>query len=215
MRQDPTVGKRSLGIATALLGLVVFAGLAWAAGSAFMTGGGVWTEVSGIDHVFTRDYAPNSSKEGLHGFTVTESADDPYSVELHMLKLCSQDCPRRESNHLRFDHPGALTFQDWTVKADEDRFVTAVQVCFNGKEDPTKKKIKGLRVWGASIDPEGKLLYESKYHEKQLNNCTEWRNKVSCPDGKVATGARAHFVSDRTGFSGLALWCAAPKKIVE
>ncbi len=210
--------RRGLVVLVSVTSLLAFAGLAWAASVTFMTGGGVWTKVSGLEHAFTREWSPNSGREGIRGFTFYEKSDDPCAIDLLMRKLCSRNCEQKETQRIEFEHEGVgfppFKVDMWTVKASEDRFVTSVQVCFNGKDDATKMKIKGLRVWEASIDETGKLTYYEKEREEQLNNCTDWKNKVSCPDGKVAVGARAYYATAKTGFAGLALYCAAPKIVV-
>ncbi|MBM4355407.1 MAG: hypothetical protein FJ109_16745 [Deltaproteobacteria bacterium] len=209
-------GKRTVFLALGLVGCLAFAAVAWAATSAyFLAASGTWTEVSGVKHALHKQFAPNSTKEGVSEFVFFEKTDDPVSIRVGTRKLCDNDCKAGDSHNLqvRDADPGFLTLpQLWYAAADEDHYVTAIQVCLNGRDDLSKAKIKGLKVWSARIDDSGKLVYDNSPNKEELNNCKEWSNKVSCPDGRIATGVRAHYISDSKGFAGLALYCSNYKK---
>lgn len=197
--------------------LLAFASVAWAAVTFFMTGGGTWTAVSGLEHVYSSTYAPNSSRSGVSGFTFWEFGDDPMAIQILTTKLCTDNCKATDTHQIATeDDFKILSYaQTWTVKADTDHYITAVQVCLNNTDDAAKRKIKGLKVWGARIDSSGKLQYDKEANSHELPNCYGWSSIVSCPDGKVATGIRAHWVSGKAGFAGIALYCAGLKEVMD
>jgi len=198
----------------AVVSCCAFAGVVWAAASYFTAANGKWTSVSGVAHVHKKQYKPKSTKYGLSSFNFSENKDDPVQINVGTTELCNNNCKSGDSHKLQVRDPmGAMLPQLWGVAVAEDHYVTAIQVCLNGKDDSAKKKIKGLKLWGSRLKADGTLVADSSPNKKELNNCKEWQDKISCPSGKIATGVKAHYVSDKVGFAGLALHCSSIKKL--
>jgi len=203
-------GKRLVSTLVVVLTLVLFASAALAAAAYFRAATGTWAGVSGVKHSQKLTWRPSGSDYGINGFIFYERGDDPIKASAWTRKLCNANCPSGETHSLMFREPKGLP-EFWSVDVAKDHYVTAIQVCTNDKSD-AKTKIKGLRAWGARINVKGKLVPDNQKYEEKLTNCKKWRNKISCSDGRVATGFKVHYDSDKVGFSGMSIACSALKK---
>ena len=82
-------------------------------------------------------------------------------------------------------------------------FITSLQICDNGKTG-TSKKLKGLRIWGHKLDAAGRPIQPTGPVEVKKAQCKKWRQKVSCPTGKIAHSYRSYPYRN----SAIALVCA-------
>lgn len=99
-----------------------------------------------------------------------------------------------------------------TIQVERSRAITSLQVCTNNQ------KIKGVRIWGAEFDAQGKLKYDDGIKDEfKRTNCKSdgWQQRVTCPAGQIAVGLRvensAKVEGDGLtykGFTGLSLACA-------
>ncbi|NOX68627.1 MAG: LamG domain-containing protein [Gammaproteobacteria bacterium] len=81
-----------------------------------------------------------------------------------------------------------------------------LSICSNNRAN---QRLKGIRVWGSTINADGSLTY-SATDEVELNNCAEWSRSVLCPDNMSSTGIRVHANyrrGDKTEIVGLQLIC--------
>ena len=203
-------GTKLASTLTVVLTLVLFASAALAAAAWFRAAEGTWAGISGVKNGQKLTWRPNGSDYGISGFIFAERGDDPIKVTAWTRKLCNANCPAGESHDLKFREPKGLP-QIWSVEMAKDHYVTAIQVCTNDKSD-AKTKIKGLRAWGARINAAGNLVSDNRKYEDKLNNCKKWHDKVSCGAGRVATGFKLHYASDKVGFSGMSIACSQLKK---
>lgn len=94
---------------------------------------------------------------------------------------------------------GAFRQQDGTL-----RVIAGVRVCMNRK----RTRVKGIRVYGASINSAGGVSRDSLYNgEYRRSRCSSWESARMCPNGQVATAAQFNY--DRTSLVGIALQCQA------
>ncbi len=83
------------------------------------------------------------------------------------------------------------------------RVIAGVRVCMNKK----RTRVKGIKVYGASIDPSGAVTRGSEFNGGfQRPNCTSpWHPRKMCPTNQVATGLEFHTKSGI--LTGIALQC--------
>lgn len=67
--------------------------------------------------------------------------------------------------------------------------ITSLEVCTNNRRNG---RVKGLRITGGEIGAAGVGSLRS-IDSDEMAHCRDWKEKVSCGDGSVATGIRAHF----------------------
>ncbi len=90
-------------------------------------------------------------------------------------------------------------------------FITSIEVCTQKLEDGSSR-IRGVRVQGASIQPDGKLKPSKAKTSISFAGCKTWQPRKSCPKGAVATGIRASYDDPANGYTGLELRCHKPKQ---
>jgi len=73
--------------------------------------------------------------------------------------------------------------------------INSVKVCDN---KGFKYKLKGIRIGGARLNPDGSISETPIGDEEMLPNCRYWNPKVSCPADELATGIVV-YATDRTG----------------
>ncbi len=84
--------------------------------------------------------------------------------------------------------------------------IHSIQVCTNDPNDPKKRKLKGVRIWGRRYSRDGSIA-EAGPVTKKRTNCKKWHPKVSCKPREVAVGLRAHYQFENQGFRGLSMLC--------
>ncbi|HKL62900.1 MAG TPA: LamG-like jellyroll fold domain-containing protein [Woeseiaceae bacterium] len=96
-----------------------------------------------------------------------------------------------------------------SVATAPDAPVYAIQVCNNSRN--AKRRLKGVRVWGAKINPDGTTSPANVNDEEELNNCNDWAPRRTCPDNQIATGvvvmANDAGGDDKADITGLRLIC--------
>lgn len=80
--------------------------------------------------------------------------------------------------------------------------VRGIQVCTNNKSN---HRMKGIRLYGAEVQEDGDLLYQTGYESFSRSNCKTWHAAVFCPYGQVATKLVIHSTDDEV--NGLGLKC--------
>ena len=84
--------------------------------------------------------------------------------------------------------------EKWSERRGKNEYITKVQVCLTDKKDSTKNKIKGIRLWGRTLNvKEATLGAVNGPDEARHTNCKKWSKKVACPDGQVATKIKVYF----------------------
>ena len=95
-------------------------------------------------------------------------------------------------------------------------FVHGVQICTTDHNQTSKRRLKGVRLFGATFDKtSGAISVPSAptggHASYQLPNCDAWAQKVSCPNDRLATGLVYH-VNDDGSLFGLGLRCSKIKQ---
>jgi hypothetical protein len=85
-------------------------------------------------------------------------------------------------------------------------FITAIETCAQ-RPDAGGAKLRGIRVQSAAVNPDGSLKSAKEKTEILLGECKKWEPRKSCPKGAVATGLRAMYDDESSGFTGLELRC--------
>lgn len=176
-----------------------------------LTGDVHWTAVSGDTQSDNRIVGlPDASARGMVSIRWAEAMDRPCrfivgtkginnasATETYDEKFCDRD-------------PG-VGVANSVSRLGANEFITALQVMTNDKNDPSDKKVKGIRVWGRILDRrDGSLGAEQGPSEDRLPNGKDWANKVSCPQGEVATGIKVYH--GHFGARGIALACKKVSK---
>ena len=98
-----------------------------------------------------------------------------------------------------------------TVTTSITRPIHAIHVCNNGRN--AKRRLKGIRVYGARINADGTTTDGGTSDEEVLPNCNDWGTYQKCPANQVATGvvvlASEDGSGDRAGITALKLVCRA------
>jgi hypothetical protein len=189
-----------LPIALLALGASCVSAIAWAR-VFHHTGGNSWTGISGMNGGYADEYLTPSSF-GFYGIIGLEKSDDAVEFNIKTNSLTDTGDPTYGSwGVIKLDDGNPDSKKDADLGSDQ--YVTAVQVCV------TNDKIKGVRIWGARLLEDGSLQPISQPGEYKRTNCKgNWKTKVSCPSGKIATGVRAYSVEVHKGYGGLALRCS-------
>ena len=173
---------------------------------------------SGITGLFHLDYhVPDGY--AISGLETAETSDRPCRVGIMRKALPGQDNAFYNYDYGIYGNqqldqgcPPSIVPTDWIPSRkragffeENNLYVRAAAVC--DSKNNNNERIKGLRVFGAHITDAGDVNPTQQRDEFARPNCGTWQSLVSCPDGKIATGIRAHF--NTHGFVGLELWCSS------
>lgn len=147
---------------------------------------------------------------GVRAIAIQEKGDAPCRITVHTIGL--------PGSTARPDRATANTYQPGSVcdgneqeaRVKDNEVITAIQVCTNGKKTE-QSRIKGLRVWGATVSSTGTLSISGTGRGDDLErlNCSDWSTRSSCPPGQIVTGLRGHATG--VSFSGIAIQCSPVK----
>lgn len=204
------VGRR----AAVMVGLVAICGVRGHAGQGYtffqrVTSSDRTTAMSGSGTIDSGTGGLNDHlTEGLSALSFYEQADDATEVTGWGRQLTDSTNPRPDDTiEKTVDIRGSSgNYQSKQTLELSRGYIVAIQVCTNGDSQP---KIKGARIWGATLDANGKPVATSESPKFERPHCKRWASKVSCGADKVAVGFRMHW-SDLygTGYSGMSLWCS-------
>ena len=141
-----------------------------------------------------------------------ESNDNPRFVRAEARKLCHGSCTGG-TRHLSYlslaNHPEWANQLDKTVSVGAGRYITAIQVCMSPHSNRSDRKVKGIRLWGATISPNGDVQRQPEVREQRRFRCRAngWSERRSCMGNRVAVGLLVHRNGSR-GMTGVALQCA-------
>jgi hypothetical protein len=167
-----------------------------------------YTGVSGAVNSGVSTIELTNDDNGVRSISITEKADHPCLIKVQPHPL--PDAPSKpgvlQSNQLRSLCDG----QEKSVSVGAGNYATAIQVCTTGAKDSEDRRIKGIRLWGASVGADGKLTHNEAPAEFELPNCAIWSAKSACGHGEIVTGIRGIYRKEGTSyFSGISLRCAA------
>lgn len=88
------------------------------------------------------------------------------------------------------------------------RVAAGVRVCLNNQ----RSRVKGIKVYGASIDNDGNVRRDSAYNGQfARSNCKRWERTRMCPTDQVATGIQFNYAGE--SLVGIALQCQAVRTV--
>lgn len=90
------------------------------------------------------------------------------------------------------------------VSLEADTAIGRLQVC-----QSKSGRIKGIRVYGDRINPDGTTTYHPAISTSEFTNCKVWKQDVLCPSGTLSSGLVIHYDSggSRPAATGLQLVC--------
>ncbi len=62
--------------------------------------------------------------------------------------------------------------------------IVRITVCNNQRNH----RLKGIRIWGQTINPDGTTIYQNETDSEEFPNCGGWSSSVLCPTDHLATG---------------------------
>lgn len=177
-----------------------------------------WRPVSGYTGDHSVIYSLAGCTYALNRLAFYEHSDDPNHIEIWMEQLChDQPCdPGPRDGVLHVGNKEENQRSKKILAAGDDHYITAIQVCTTNENDVRKRKIKGVRIWTARLDPGG-IVNRTGYDPVEFArpNCNNnWRQKQLCIGNRVAVGLKAYYNDDspqlnnRYYITGLELECA-------
>jgi hypothetical protein len=169
---------------------VTVCGTAWAA--SYDANGSSWTAVSGFG---SNHKSTTGASRGIYEIGVKEKTDDPVRIIVRTTSLndlvSGADNPSSSDQALDLRNPNDSSLEKAAI--GKDHALVAVQVCTNGANDTSNRKIKGLRIWGRRMTSQGKWGTQATAEFKRPN-CQTWETKVSCATDTFAHRLRAYYV---------------------
>lgn len=161
-----------------------------------------WTVVSGHAGGRARTAATSDARHALRKLRLYARDDAALRVRIIEAPLAVGETATR--------YAGQILVQPTlrgprTVDVGGDRYVTALQVCTGAGE---ARGLRGLRLWGARLRPDGGLAHDLRPVVLAEDGCARWHARVACAPDSVATAVRAWF-DRRHGVTGFSLRCDA------
>lgn len=156
-----------------------------------LTGDLTWTAVSG--DTGQNSYIIGSDSDDLAVYSIRwwEDSDDPCKFRAYKRDLDDASDVNLPERSFCDGSPGN---EKWAERRGANEYVTAIQICRNDKADSTKEKLKGIRLFGRTIDKAAATLGpENGPDEAKHTNCDVWRQKVACPSGQVASKFKVYY----------------------
>ncbi len=199
------LGQMKLRILLLGTGLVAASGVALAAGFQWRAESVKWTEPAGLAGGATAELLVTAEYYGIQALKAWDFDSRTCSLQIEQSSFNAPSS--RPLDPVRFCEPKQT--QGWQ-RADmgSGQFVTGIAVC-TAQGKAQGPALRGVELWGASIDAAGKLKPAKQSVRLELPHCEKWSPKRACPAGSVATGIRAHLAESEGGAVGLALRCHA------
>lgn len=173
--------------------------------------GTTWTAVSGVsgtNELTTLLDADETGKSFTYLYYREQNAR-PFQlvVKACQLETSSGKHERCLAEDMNLGSDAIGLYADNELDVGSGHYITAVQVCTNVKPNNTgEQEIKGIRLWGSTVQNDGTLRRNATAQEFKLLSCAKWHAKVACPDRTVSSGIKAYY--SKAGFGGLALRCS-------
>jgi hypothetical protein len=156
-----------------------------------LSGAVTWTRVSGDTGKYTKVVGGENEYQAAYSIRWWESSDDPCKFEVYTRHLNNPDNFKSPDRSFCKGSPGD---EKWAERRGKNEYITAIQVCLTDKKDSTRNKVKGVRLWGRTLDVKAaKLGPQNGPDESRHTNCKTWSKKASCPAGQVATKVKVYF----------------------
>lgn len=179
-----------------------------------MVGGVHWTATSGNTNSSSIVLQPSrdASLNAARQFEWSERSDSPCWAALSFSYLNSDGAGvlplRAELSRCERHRASIKTVSRHAV----NEVITGIEVCLTNKSSSSKNRLKGVRLWGRTVDPEtGALGPINGPSHAQRKHCSKWSGRVNCPAGQVAAKFKVFGVSDSGGrhMQGISLGCRA------
>lgn len=161
------------------------------------------TARSGYAGTKTKNVGEASDVHALHEIEIMEEKDHP--------------CYLR-ANKGDMNHKTGYTYEDWDRCDDKgpmyfskknlgwaketDIKIRGLAVCTNKKNN---QRMKGLKVYGTTVEKDGTLINVSKPDVAERPNCKIWHQPVYCPTQYIGTKVVIYHTGNET--NGLGLIC--------
>lgn len=143
----------------------------------------------------------------LTGIGTRENGDKPCQVTYSFRNLNSGSGQAGRDTNLTCVSGNSSSRKDAIL--GDNFYVYSVQVCTTNVNNTARSRVKGIRIWGARVNPDNSNVRRTQTQQSfERTNCPNdgWRNRVRCPKNKVAVGLELH--EGERGLSGVALICA-------
>jgi hypothetical protein len=162
----------------------------------------------------TREEREETTFAGVKGLTWWEDGDKPCRIMLHAVALnpVNPESPSEvkyqpdgggNDKSICGGSPGnekSVKFLDTTA-----RYVRGVAVCTSEKKKSGDERLKGIRIYAAEIDANGRVNALDVDRDDAHVNCRQWHAPIYCPAGHIVSGLQVHH---RQGyFTGLGIKC--------
>jgi len=196
--------RRFVAGARALVGIGALSTVAFAAAFAHKPDTLTWTEPAGASGPQQADLLTTADYYGLRSFQMWEYGGKPCKLDLEQAAFVTGTVVRLDP--LKVCEPDLG--ESWkAADIGAGHQITAIAAC-TGK-DKADRAIHGLELFGATLEPDGKLEPKKGSVKLEFPGCKKWQPKRECPAGSVATGIRGFSDDAQRGFVGLALRCHA------
>ncbi len=158
------------------------------AGKSVLDGSVSWTSVSGDTGAESKIIGSSTDVRAAYSIRWYEHSDDPCKFRVYNRHINLDGVKTPEKSWCS----GSPGDEKWAERRGANEYITGLQVCLTDKNDSTKNKVKGIRVWGKELTA-GSLGPENGPDEAKHTNCKKWSNKVSCGSGKIATKIKVYY----------------------
>lgn len=172
------------------------------------------TKVSGYAGQF-KSVGPTGGFRGISAIEWWEDRDKPCKLELTTKHFNNGDTNQPEiildgvTTNLGTKQCATPGNRKWIGLSGTDDWIYKVQVCTTDKNQTSKNKLKGIRIWARSVNNRSPLeiISQSANQETKHAHCDKWHTAQACPTGKVASRIRVHHDASEEQIIGLALEC--------
>lgn len=144
-----------------------------------------WSATSGNTNYISTVLEPtlNASGYAARSFEWSERSDSPCWAKVGFTPLGDFDWISRRLNNCD-EHRASIKR---VSRGQANEAITGIEVCLTKKSSSSKDRLKGVRLWGRTIDPEtGALGPVNGPAKAQRKRCRKWSGRVNCPSGEVA-----------------------------
>jgi len=196
MKSNPTT-------LSALFGLVLLATTPGHAGETLTLGTAtVPNRISG----YTGDKKVADAFYGVKQILWEEDNDKPCYLNVQAKKLSSPEGKVAEISICK-GNAGNKKIVELTV---DNHYLRGIAVCTTDRKDSSDNRLKGIRLYAAEVEPDGKVIALNAFEKNEHTNCAKWHPAVYCPSGHIANAVYAYYKGGNKGgyFTGLGLKCA-------
>jgi hypothetical protein len=179
---------------------------AYAATKYILGGAASSTSHSGNVEPLQGEVGHGGDHQGLHTINMWENNNNPCS-----LQAVSRHLNTYNARSDKWNICGGSENAKRTVSfsgTGTDTYITGLQVCLSNRNklgNHGVAAVKGLKVWGKTLDRGSGALVDAGTKKWERSNCSSWSNVVHCSAGRVATKVKVTYQGKRA--TSLALEC--------